>query len=78
MKKLAFIAIVAFSCTFVSCKKDRTCTCTYTKTGSSSTETQITTYDDVKKKAAQANCTSGTSYDPADASQVEVRTCSLD
>ena len=78
MKKTAFIAIVALACSFASCKKDRTCTCTYSKPWASSSETQVTTYNNVSKKSALATCTSGSSYDPADPSKVETRTCNLD
>lgn len=77
MKKVAFIATVALAFSFASCKKDRTCTCTYNKAWASSTETQITTYNHVSKKAALANCTDGTSYDQSDPYKVEVRTCIL-
>ena len=77
MKKTVFIALVALTGTFASCKKDRTCTCTYYKPWASSSDTQVTTYNHVTKKGALATCTSGTSYDPADPSKVENRTCAL-
>ncbi len=77
MKKTVFITIIALACGFASCKKNRTCTCTYSKSWASSSETHITTYNNVTKKSALATCSSGTSYDPSDASKVETRTCSL-
>ncbi len=77
MKKTAIIAIIALACGFASCKKDRTCTCIYSKSWASSSDTQITTYNKVTKNSALATCSSGTSYDPYDASKVEVRNCSL-
>lgn len=77
MKKTVIIAIVALGCSFASCKKDRTCTCTYSKPWASSSDTQVTTYTHVTKKSALATCSSGTSYDPAEPSKVEVRTCTL-
>lgn len=78
MKKIAFTAIVALAFGFTSCKKDRTCTCTYNKTGSSSVETEITTYSNVSKKSALATCTSGSSYELSDPSNVKTRNCTLD
>lgn len=78
MKKTVFIVIVALACSFASCKKDRKCTCTYSKPWASSSDIQVTTYNKIGKKAALANCTSGTSYDLTDPSKVETRTCTLD
>lgn len=78
MKKTAIIAIVALACSLASCKKERTCTCTYSKPWTSDSDAQVTTYTDITKKAALANCTSGNSYDPSDPSKVTVRNCSLD
>jgi hypothetical protein len=77
MKKTVFITMIALACGFASCKKDRTCTCTYSKPWASSSDTQVVTYNHVTKKSALATCTSGTSYDPADPSKVETRTCTL-
>lgn len=77
MKKISILtlAVVAFSLT--SCNKNRTCTCTYTSNTSSSVDTRVTTYNDVSKKSAEANCTSGTSFDPYDSGKVQMRTCDL-
>ncbi len=77
MKKTVLITMVALAFSFASCKKDRTCTCTYSKSWASSSDTKITTYNHVTKKSALATCSSGTSYDPYDASKVETRTCTL-
>ncbi len=77
MKKTVFIAMVALAFSFASCKKDRTCTCIYSNAGSSNTDTQITTYSKVSKKAASANCTSGTSYDQAYPAGIQTRNCTL-
>lgn len=70
--------MIALAFSFASCKKDRACTCTYSKPWASSSETEITTYNRVTKRSALATCSSGTSYDPYDASKVETRTCTLD
>lgn len=77
MKKTVFIAIVALAFSFASCKKDRTCTCTYTNAGSSNTDTQVTTFTKVTKKAARNNCTSGTSYDQSYPAGIQTRNCTL-
>jgi len=77
MKKIAFIAIAALV-GFASCKKDRTCTCVVMKSGASSAETVVTTYSGVTKKAALATCTSGTTYEMSDPSNVRTRDCHLD
>ena len=77
MKKLTILAVAALAISFASCKKDRTCTCTYTQTGSSSANTQVTTFTKVSKKAAAANCTSGTSYDSNYPGFPETRACKL-
>ena len=69
--------IVASVLLFASCKKDRTCICTYTKSGSSSTDTEVITFNNVTKKTANANCTSGTTYDHADPSDFRIRNCTL-
>lgn len=77
MKKsiILILAIAAFS--VASCNKNRTCTCTYNNSGSSSVDTRVTTYNEVSKKSAEANCTSGTSYDPYDSGKVQIRNCKL-
>lgn len=77
MKKVLFIVTVGLACSFASCKKDRTCTCTYSNAGSSNTDTQITTYTKVTKKAANYNCTSGTTYDQSYPSNIQTRNCEL-
>lgn len=77
MKKIVLLATVALAFSFASCKKDRTCTCTYNKPWASSSETTVTTYNHVSKKAALATCSSGTSYDQSEPNKVEVRTCTL-
>lgn len=56
MKKLTLLAVAFVAVSFASCKKDYTCTCTYT----GSTTPQITKIIGVSKKAATANCVSGT------------------
>ena len=48
------IAIAFAAVSFASCKKDRTCTCTFS--GPSGTNTDVTTYYDVKKADARGNC----------------------
>ena len=77
MKKITTMAIVALAFSFASCKKNRTCTCTYTNSGSSNTYTEITTYTKVSKKSARATCTSGTTYDQSDPSDMQTRVCNL-
>lgn len=56
MKKITLFAIAFVAISFASCKKDYTCTCT----NSYSTTASVTKIIGVSKKAAQANCTSGT------------------
>jgi hypothetical protein len=72
MKKQILVAISFVSISFVSCKKDRTCTCTttttiskgvtggveYTNSGPFSSTEDKTVMTKVTKKAAQANCVS--------------------
>lgn len=77
MKKTVIIAVATLALSFASCKKDRTCTCTYSNAGSSNTDTQITTYSKVTKKAARVNCTSGTSYDQSYPANIQTRNCTL-
>jgi len=77
MKKIIVLTLVAAAFSLASCNKNRTCTCTYNNSGSSSVDTRVTTYTDVSKKSAEANCTSGTSFDPYDAGKVQIRTCRL-
>lgn len=77
MKKIAFIAIIALAA-FSSCKKDRTCTCVVTKSGSAGAETEVTTYSGVTKRSALHSCTSGTTYEMSDPSDVKTRDCHLD
>lgn len=77
MKKILFIGTVVLAFSFAACKKDRTCTCSYNKSGTSSTDVEVTTYSNISKKAALVNCTSGTSYDLSDPSNVKTRNCSL-
>jgi hypothetical protein len=52
MKKITLLAIIGFSFSLASCKKDYTCTCTYQGTSY--------TYEmkDVKKKDAKTTCNS--------------------
>ena len=57
MKKITLFAIAFVAISFASCKKDYTCTCT----SAGSTTSNITKIIGVSKKAAQANCVSGTS-----------------
>lgn len=57
MKKITLLSIVAVAAlSFASCKKDYTCTCTSSYSSTSS----VTKIIGVSKKAAQANCVSGT------------------
>jgi hypothetical protein len=51
-KRIVYIAIVS---TFISCKKDRTCTCTLTSGGATIKETII--YHKVSNKTAKTDCT---------------------
>ena len=59
MKKITLLSIALVAIAFASCKKDYTCTCT--NTSGSSTSTTVTKLKGVSKKAAEANCASGTS-----------------
>ena len=54
-----------------------TCTCTYSYTGSSTTDTRVTTFTKVSKKAAEATCNDGTDYDSTTPSAVTTRKCTL-
>jgi hypothetical protein len=72
MKNYTLVAISLLAITFVSCKKDRTCTCTttttiskgvtggigYTNSGPFSSVEDKTVMTKVTKKTAQANCVS--------------------
>ena len=72
MKKIILIAFTLFSITFVSCKKERTCTCEtttvsstgvtagsgYINSGPFPTTTDKMVMPKVTKKTAQANCVS--------------------
>ena len=63
MKKLLLIVAVITAFSFVSCKKDRTCTCTHTPV-SGAAETFTVTYFDSHKKNAQLGCEmEATEYD---------------
>lgn len=77
MKKITIIAIVLIATSFVACKKERACTCTYSNSGSSNTYTEITTYDKISKKSANATCTSGTVYDQSYPGDIQTRVCDL-
>ncbi len=57
MKKLTLLSIALVALSFASCKKDYTCTCT----SAGSSTANVTKIIGVSKKAAQANCVSGTS-----------------
>ena len=63
MKKLLLIVAVITAFSFVSCKKDRTCTCTYTEAGSSVSTTYVTTYNKSMKGDARQECMSYTEQD---------------
>lgn len=74
MKKLTLLAVAFIAVSFASCKKDYTCTCTYT----GSTTAQVTKIIGVSKKAAQANCVSGTNTNTdASGSSVSTANCTL-
>jgi hypothetical protein len=77
MKKIIFMLTVGLTFGLASCKKDRTCICTYSNAGSSNTDTQVTTFNKITKKAGRANCTSGTTYDQSNPSGVQTRNCTL-
>lgn len=77
MKKILFIVTVGLAFGFTACKKDRTCTCIYSNAGSSNTDTQVTTYTKVTKRVAHNNCSSGTTYDQSNPSNVQTRNCTL-
>ncbi len=77
MKKIIVLTLAVAAFSLASCNKNRTCTCSYTNSGSSSVDTRVTTYNEVSKKSAEANCTSGTSFDPYDSGKVQMRTCRL-
>lgn len=73
MKKITLFAAAFVAISFASCKKDYTCTCTSAFGGS-----QVIKIEGVSKKAAQANCTSGTgTQSSAGFSTSYSRTCSL-
>ncbi len=55
MKKITLFAAAFVAISFASCKKDYTCTCT-----GSFGSSYVKKIEGVSKKAAQANCTSGT------------------
>ena len=60
MKKITLLSAVALvAIAFASCKKDYTCTCS--NTSGIYTSTTVTKLKGVSKKAAEANCASGTS-----------------
>jgi hypothetical protein len=77
MKRITLTFVIAVTFSFVSCKKDRTCTCTYSNTGSSTTYTEITTYDHATKKSTTATCISGTVYDQAHPADIQTKVCDL-
>lgn len=77
MKKVTIIALVLVASSFAACKKQRVCTCTYSNSGSSNTYTQVSTFDKVSKKTANANCTSGTVYSQASPGDIQTRVCDL-
>lgn len=74
MKKLTLLAVAFVAVSFASCKKDYTCTCTTT----GSTTASVTKIIGVSKKAAQANCVSGTTTNTdASGSSVYTKSCTL-
>jgi hypothetical protein len=75
MKKLTLLAVAFVAVSFASCKKDYTCTCTTTPGTATASVTKII---GVSKKAAQANCVSGTTTETdASGSEVYTRNCTL-
>ncbi len=79
MKKISFLAIVAFAAlSMTSCKKDRTCTCTTTVDGVDSGITTTDTYTKIKKGTAKAHCvsTSKTETNSSTTSLI-IETCKL-
>lgn len=65
MKKVFLLVAVVAAFSFVSCKKDRTCTCTRTVSTSagSTSSTSIITYNKTLKKDARLFCLSTTETD---------------
>lgn len=73
MKKITLIAIALSTLSFISCKKDRTCTCTSTPTSQTNVTAGVSNVNygpfsstentfvmtKVTKKGALANCASG-------------------
>lgn len=76
MKKITLLTVALVAIAFASCKKDYTCTCSSTYL--SSTSTTITKIKGVSKKAAEANCASGTStFSSGSFSGSMAQTCTL-
>lgn len=72
MKKITILAFVAMAISFVSCKKDRTCTCTITQTSSTDNGmpqtlnapvTEVVKLTKVTKKGAACNSGERTTTD---------------
>lgn len=77
MKKITILSIALVGLAFASCKKDYTCTCVYTYPGGGSS-TDVTKIKGVSKKAATANCASGTSvYSYSGGSSSSTQSCTL-
>lgn len=78
MKKILIIAAVA-SLSMASCKKDLTCTCIYTSDAPGSvSQTQVTTYKDVKKKNVDEDCISMTAKQTAGPAPISPYTTTSD
>ena len=61
MKKITYLSIVLAGLAFASCKKDRVCECTWSTTDPAAagfTQTEETTYKNVKTSVAVENCES--------------------
>ncbi|OFX28672.1 MAG: hypothetical protein A2X08_04560 [Bacteroidetes bacterium GWA2_32_17] len=71
MKKLLLIVAVITAFSFVSCKKDRTCTCTTSVNGTVVGDPNITTYNKSMKGDARLFCMSTTEVDGSTTTKVE-------
>lgn len=68
MKKITIISIALVAVSFISCKKDWTCTCT------DSTGGEVKTFTKITKRQALSNCQSKT---VTEAGSTESETCTL-
>lgn len=82
MKKVLLLVAVISAFSFVSCKKDVTCTCTTVSTpsggGTATTTVSTVTYNDARKGDAKSHCLNATAtQDYMGTTVTHVRTCEL-